>query len=211
MGEGAVTALLPSKWSFSTKKNKTKPMRGQHLYFRARQQDLMHEGQRRSALTQIPLFGGLGRTGGRRFGAGRLTGISGAVSPHTGRRSSRDSLWGTPSAAPSLGAPRGDPRPPQAAPGDNPTRRGDSQPQQPRQGTPPKPRSEATPGRAASAARGKAAQTRHSGPRLSPHGGATWYLPPPPRPQQWFHPPRLTHREGRGLPPDFPHPSHPYS
>lgn len=71
----------------------------------------------------------------------------------------------------------------------------------------PKPRGqrpEATPRRASIAARENAAQTRHSGCRVSPHGGVTWYLPSPPTSSSGFTPPPHTRREAWPRPPGFP-------
>lgn len=221
-----MTALVPLKWRFSTKKTHVwsaslfQGMAGPEqdlIRGHGPEQHLIHrqdpEGQRRSALTEIPQFGGLGRTGGRRFGAGRVTRISRAVSPHTGRRrSSWDSLWGASTAAPALGAPRGDPRPLQAAPGGTLQGAGTRNPNSETRDSPKpgEPRPEATPGRAASAGRGNAAGNRHGSRRLFPHGGATWYLPPPPTPSSGFTPPPHP-RGGRGLALPASPPLHPYS
>lgn len=201
-----MTALAPRKRSFVRRK----PMCCQHLYFRAwqvpssaRSRGQDPEGQRSSALTQTPQFAVWREQGGAALGlegsqgsggqfhptqaAGEVPGTAceepPARLPHSGLPGGR--LPGAPHKVRGLAAPTAEAR--------------DSR-------RPGEQRSEATPGRAPSATQENAARNRHSGRRRSPHGGATWYLPPPPTPSSGFTPPPHTRHGAWPQPHGFPRP-----
>lgn len=105
------------------------------------EQHLIHrqnpEGQRRSALTEIPQFGGLGRTGGAQVrGWKGHKDQPGSFTPHRPEEKFLGQPLGSPHRSPYT---RGSPGRPPPAPGGSrghPTRRGDSQPQQRDKGLP---------------------------------------------------------------------------
>lgn len=186
-----------SQAEFHDKKN---PMCGQHLYFGPRQdrgQD--PEGQRRSALTPLPHFVGLGRTGGAALGLGGSQGSAGQFHP----RQAAGEVPGTsreepPARLPHSGLPGASPARPARLPGA-------LQRQQPRQGTLPSPGSSALrrpKGEHQALPEGTALVWRHepstaaaAAPLMAEPLGAS-LLPPPPA---MVSSPRLTHSERRGL------------